>query len=63
MELLTEHAKELSDRILSICSEENVEETQCEDLVKSWLRDIELMNRPTVSAVMMRAKQKRYNLV
>ena len=62
-ELLTEHTKELSDRVISICSKENVEETQCEDMVKSWLRDIEPVNRPAIAGVIMAAKRRRWNLV
>ena len=63
MELLLSHTKKLSDRVIDICEQQNVEETQCEDLVKNWVKDIEPLNRPTVAGVIMSAKRKRWNLV
>lgn len=57
------HTRALSERVITICEQQNVEETQCEDLVKKWVKDIEPMNRPTVSGVIMSAKRKRFNLV
>lgn len=63
MELLLSHTRKLSDRVIDICEQQNVEETQCEDLVKNWVKDIEPLNRPTVAGVIMSAKRKRWNLV
>lgn len=63
MELLLSHTKKLSDRVIDICEQQNVEETQCEDLVRRWVKDIEPLNRPTVAGVIMSAKRKRWNLV
>ena len=54
--------KVLSDRVVSICVEEDVEETQCELIVREWLSQIQKVHRPTVAGVLMDAKRKLWGL-
>ena len=63
MELLLANTKKLSEKVIHICEQQDVEESQCEDLVKRWVKDIDPINRPTVSGVIMAAKRKRWNLI
>ena len=53
----------LSEKVVTICSEQGVTENDCELLIEAWLEDIAPDQRPSTSAVLMQSKRKIYKLV
>lgn len=48
----------LSEKVVSICKEQNVREADCEPLAKCWVEEIAPTSRPTISGVIMGATRK-----
>ena len=53
----------LSEKLVSICKENDVREADCEPLVKAWVNEIAPTSRPTVVGVIATAQRKLWGLV
>ena len=53
----------LAQRVVDICNEQGVRETDCELVIEAMIDDLSPDQRPTPAGVMMTAKRKIYNLV
>ena len=53
----------LAERVVALCEEQNIWETECEYLVREWIQQIDEEFRPTEVQVIMAAKRKIYGLV
>ena len=54
--------KTLSKRVTEICKERDLHPSQCENLVRAWLSDIQKCSRPEVAGVLMDAQRELYGL-
>jgi len=52
----------LAQEVINICTEQNVRESDCEPLVRTWVKDINEKSRPTVTGILATAQRKIWGL-
>ena len=54
--------KALAKEVVNICHEKDVRESDCEALVRTWLKDSSVESRPAVTGVLATSQQKMWGL-
>lgn len=54
--------KALAKGVVNICNDQHVRESDCELLVRTWLKDISVESRPTVTGVLAKAQREMWGL-